>query len=154
MTAWTWRPTGAKRHTDQEIRFGPPIREWLVRDGDLGTDVQPSTGNLLNNVASQGRLYRWNCDLYVTYEMSPLRIANSRAARTAGVSRYGRISHHVEYSLINTRIPMDVSMLGSVPLTNLRRTGNQRYHRIEGGVMRRAHLAEAGINTYDLIMAM
>jgi hypothetical protein len=140
----------------QVIHFDPadPVSGWSGI-ALMGTDVQPSIGNLLNYVSINKGGFTGYCDLYVTY--ADVSVTNSQL--DGGLDRGVCLDHGASLTMTDTQITnnlgyaMDVIDVGAqFTLDNLVASGNTNDTiGIEGGTMTGIHTwPKSGINTYDL----
>lgn len=121
----------------------------------VGTDIQPSTGNVLNNVSITRGGIDGYCDLYVSY--GDISITNSQldGGQDSGVCLdTGAVLTMTASQLTNNQgYAMDViDASAQFALDNLSASGNlSDTIGIEGGFMPGVHTwSRSGINTYDL----
>jgi hypothetical protein len=141
----------------QKIRFDPadPASGWSGI-AIMGTDTQPSTGNVLNNVTiTKGGFTGGTCDLYVTYGDATVTNSQFETSRGSGVClNHGATLNMSDTQLTNNQeYAMDVIDAGAqFTLGHLTATGNvSNTIGIEGGTLTGVHTwPKSGINTYDL----
>jgi hypothetical protein len=140
----------------QPIHFDPadPASGW-AGIGIEGTDVQPSTGNLLNYVSINKGGFFGGCDLYITYGDVSVTHSQLDGGQNSGVCLDFGADLTMSDSQItnNQNYAMDVFDASAMfTLSNLTATGNlHNTIGIEGGTMTGIHAwTKSGINTYDL----
>jgi hypothetical protein len=140
----------------QEIHLDPAAPEsgWSGV-AIMGTDTQPSTGNVLNYVTITEGGFDGNCDLYVTYGDASVTNSILESGQDSGVCLDTGASLTMSDTQLtnNQKYAMDVWDAGAqFILDNLTATGNMSDTiGIEGGIMTGVHTwSKSGINTYDL----
>ena len=141
----------------QGIRFDPadPASGWSGIT-IMGTDIQPSTGNLLNEVTiTKGGFTGGTCDLYVTYGNVTVTNSHLESGQESGVCLNTGASLNMSDTQIanNQQYAMDViDANAQFTLARLTATGNlSNTIGVEGGIMTGLHTwFKSGINTYDL----
>ncbi len=146
----------ANATASQNVHFDPadPASGWSGI-AIAGTDLNPSTNNVLNYVSITKGGFFGNCGLYVTY--GDVSVANSQldGSQDSGVCLDHGSSFTMTASLLtnNQKYAMDViDADAKFTLDDLTASGNlSNTIGIEGGIMSDVHTwSKSGINTYDL----